>query len=117
VAIILLARGEFAVVWEVSKKWQMSVDARSGRPSTEVCVEVKEPIDQRIRYNKSIYTDETAYQLSNTLDPSFEGSNPVEGNEFLRTIKNRSTSFGDEVKPLAPCREILGQVKEPFSEI
>jgi hypothetical protein len=34
---------------------------------------------------------------------------------ILRAIKIRSrTSFGREVKPTAPCRKILRQVKEPY---
>jgi hypothetical protein len=35
--------------------------------------------------------------------------------DFLRAIKIRSTtSFGEEVKPSAPCRKILRHVKNPF---
>jgi hypothetical protein len=40
------------------------------------------------------------------------GSNPTEDDGFLRVIKIRSTlSFGVEVKPLAPRRKILRNVK------
>jgi hypothetical protein len=47
------------------------------------------------------------------IDPRFAGSYPAEDNEFLRVIKIRSTtSFGEEVKPSAPCRNILRHVKE-----
>jgi hypothetical protein len=43
------------------------------------------------------------------------GSNPAEGDGFLRAIKIRSqTSFGREVKPSAPCRRILRHVKYPL---
>jgi hypothetical protein len=43
-------------------------------------------------------------------------SNPVENEEFLRTIKIRSTtSFGGEVKPSAICRKVLRYVKNPCS--
>jgi hypothetical protein len=39
------------------------------------------------------------------LDPRFAGSNPAEDDGFLRVITIRSTtSFGEEVKPLVPCR-------------
>jgi hypothetical protein len=50
------------------------------------------------------------------LDLRFAGSNPVEGDGFLRAIKIRSKNifFGEEVKPLAPCRKILQHVKEPY---
>jgi hypothetical protein len=42
------------------------------------------------------------------LDPRFMCSNPAEGDELLRAIKIRSTSFlGGEVNPLAPRRKIL----------
>jgi hypothetical protein len=51
------------------------------------------------------------------LDPKFAGSNPEEGDGFLRVIKIRRTpSFGGEIKPLAPCRKILPHVKKPFDE-
>jgi hypothetical protein len=37
------------------------------------------------------------------LDPRFAGSNPAEGDGFLRVIKIRSTtSFKGEVKPSVP---------------
>jgi hypothetical protein len=42
------------------------------------------------------------------------GSNPVEGDGFLRAIKLCSTiSFGEEVKPSVTCRKILLQLKDP----
>jgi hypothetical protein len=48
------------------------------------------------------------------LDTRFEGSNPVEGDEFLRTIKICSTtSFGGEVKLPVPCCKIYGMLKIP----
>jgi hypothetical protein len=49
------------------------------------------------------------------LDPTFAGSNPADGDVFLRVIKIRSTpSFGGrEVKLSAPCHTSL-HVKEPF---
>jgi hypothetical protein len=38
------------------------------------------------------------------------------GDEYLRAIKIRSTpSFGWEVKPEAPCREILRHVEDPLT--
>jgi hypothetical protein len=41
------------------------------------------------------------------------GSNPGQGDGFLRVITIRSTtSFGREVKPEVPCRKILRHVKE-----
>jgi hypothetical protein len=47
------------------------------------------------------------------IDPRFAGSYPAEDSEFLRVIKIRSTtSFGEEVKPSALCRNILRRVKE-----
>jgi hypothetical protein len=50
-----------------------------------------------------------------SLDPRFAGSIPAEVDRFLGVIKIRRTpSFGGEVKPLAPCRNILRHVKEPF---
>jgi hypothetical protein len=49
------------------------------------------------------------------LDPRFAGSNPTEGDRFLKATKICSTvSFGGEVKLSAPCRKILWHVKEPF---
>jgi hypothetical protein len=49
------------------------------------------------------------------LDPRFAGSNLVEDDGFLRAIKISSTSsFGGEVKPSAPSRKILRNVKKPF---
>jgi hypothetical protein len=48
------------------------------------------------------------------LNPRFAGSNPTEGDGFLRAIKIRSTTaFGGEVKPSAPCCKILRHVKDP----
>jgi hypothetical protein len=48
------------------------------------------------------------------IDPKFADLNPAEGNGFL-TIKIRSTpSFGGEVKPSDPCRNILRHVKNTF---
>jgi hypothetical protein len=42
------------------------------------------------------------------LDPSFAGSNSAEGDGLLRAIRIRSsTSFGEEIKPEAPCRKSL----------
>jgi hypothetical protein len=41
---------------------------------------------------------------------------PGRGDEFLKAIKIRSTSsFGWEVKPKVPCREILRHVKDPLT--
>jgi hypothetical protein len=49
------------------------------------------------------------------LDPRFAGSDPAEGDRFLRAIKIRSTpSFGKEVKPSAPRRKILRLAKSLF---
>jgi hypothetical protein len=49
------------------------------------------------------------------VDPSFAGSNPAEYNGFLRSIKIRSmTSTGGKLKPSAPCRKILRNVKNPY---
>jgi hypothetical protein len=46
------------------------------------------------------------------LDPRFAGSYPAESDVFLRAIKIPSiTSFGQEVKPWAPCHKILLHVK------
>jgi hypothetical protein len=43
------------------------------------------------------------------------GSNPAENDKFLRATKVRSTtSFGVNVKPAAPCRKILWNVKDPY---
>jgi hypothetical protein len=50
------------------------------------------------------------------LDPRVVGSNPAEGDGFLREIKIRSTtSFGGEIKPSVPCHDILWHVKDPYS--
>jgi hypothetical protein len=49
------------------------------------------------------------------VDPGFTDSNAADSDEFLRTIKVRSTSsFGEVVKPSAPCRKMLRHVKDPF---
>jgi hypothetical protein len=41
------------------------------------------------------------------------GANPAEDDGFIRAVKIRSsTSFGGEVKPSVPCREVLRRVKE-----
>jgi hypothetical protein len=43
------------------------------------------------------------------------GFKPRRGDGFLRAIKFRSTtSFGGEVQPQDPCREILRRVKDPL---
>jgi hypothetical protein len=43
---------------------------------------------------------------------SSRNTNPAEGDGFLRAIMIRSTpSFAREVKPSAPCRQILRYVK------
>jgi hypothetical protein len=48
------------------------------------------------------------------LNPSFAGSNPADDDGILRAIKIHSrTSFGVEVKSLAPCRKSLLHVNEP----
>jgi hypothetical protein len=48
------------------------------------------------------------------LDPRYYGSNPAEGNIFLRAIKvGRTSYFGREVKPSALC-EILRRVKDHY---
>jgi hypothetical protein len=48
------------------------------------------------------------------IGPSFEGSDPAEGNRLLMTIKIRSTaSFGGYVKPSATFRKILLHLKIP----
>jgi hypothetical protein len=42
------------------------------------------------------------------------GSNPTEGDGFLRVTKSHSVpSFRGEVKPLAPCCKILQHIKNP----
>jgi hypothetical protein len=38
--------------------------ARSEGPSTETCIEVKEQIEQRIRDNRKISSEQTAYEMS-----------------------------------------------------
>jgi hypothetical protein len=49
------------------------------------------------------------------LDSSFAGSNPADGDGFLKAIKIRSApSFGGKVKPSASCHKIIRHVKEPF---
>jgi hypothetical protein len=49
------------------------------------------------------------------LDPRFVGSNPDEGDRFLREIKIRNTfSFVGKVQPSAHCRNILRHVKDPY---
>jgi hypothetical protein len=49
------------------------------------------------------------------VGPKVRGLNPGRGDGFLRAIKIRSTSsFGGEVKPEAPFRKILRNVKKPF---
>jgi hypothetical protein len=46
-------------------------------------------------------------------EPKSCGFEPGQGDGFLRTIKNRSTSScGWEVKPEVPCRKILRHVKD-----
>jgi hypothetical protein len=43
------------------------------------------------------------------------GFKPGRGDGFLRAIKIRSTpSFGSEVKPEVPCRQILRRVTNPL---
>jgi hypothetical protein len=45
----------------------------------------------------------------------FSGSNPANGNGFLRSIKiGRNPSVEGAVKPEAPYLEILQHVKNPF---
>jgi hypothetical protein len=45
--------------------------------------------------------------------PKGRGFEPHQGDEFLRATKIRSTnSFGSEIKPEVPCREILRHVKD-----
>jgi hypothetical protein len=45
----------------------------------------------------------------------FMGSNPDEGDGLSRVIKIcRTTFFGGEVKPPAPCRKIFQHVQNPF---
>jgi hypothetical protein len=47
------------------------------------------------------------------FDPRCRGSNPINGNGFLRAMKSRGTpSFGGEVKPEAKCCKILWHVKK-----
>jgi hypothetical protein len=47
--------------------------------------------------------------------PNGRGFKPGRGDGFLRVIKFRSTtSFGLEVKPSAPCREIFRNVEDPL---
>jgi hypothetical protein len=49
------------------------------------------------------------------LDPRFAGSNPAEGDGFLKVIKIRcTTSFRRKVKTSAPCHNILRHVKKPY---
>jgi hypothetical protein len=46
--------------------------------------------------------------------PKGSGFKPGQGDGLSMAIKTRTTaSFGWEVKPEAPCRKILGYVKEP----
>jgi hypothetical protein len=48
------------------------------------------------------------------LDPRFVGSNPAEGDGFLRAIKFRNTnSFEGEGKPSAPYCKVSRHVKYP----
>jgi hypothetical protein len=50
------------------------------------------------------------------LDPRFAGSNPADGDGFLRGIKFCSmTSFGGEVKLAVPYYSILRHAKDPYS--
>jgi hypothetical protein len=46
------------------------------------------------------------------LDPRFAGSNPAEGDVFLRAIKSVAPLTSEGVKPSLPCRKILRHVKE-----
>jgi hypothetical protein len=49
------------------------------------------------------------------IGPIVRGFKPGQGRPNLIAIKIRSTtSFGGEVKPSAPCRKILRQVKERY---
>jgi hypothetical protein len=49
------------------------------------------------------------------LDPEFSGSDPTESDGFLRvTIIRSTTYFGGEIKPSAPFRKILRNVKDPL---
>jgi hypothetical protein len=49
------------------------------------------------------------------MDTRLMGSNLAKSDRFLRAIKIHSkTSFGGEVKLLAPCCEILQHVKDPW---
>jgi hypothetical protein len=48
------------------------------------------------------------------IGPMFVDSHPAEDDRLLRSITIRSTTyFRGEVKPSAPCREILWYVKDP----
>jgi hypothetical protein len=50
-----------------------------------------------------------------SLNSRFAGSNPAEGDEFLRAIKICSaTSFGGEVKSLATCRRFYSILNNPL---
>jgi hypothetical protein len=50
------------------------------------------------------------------MNPRFAGLNLAEDDGFLMAIKIHTTaSFGGEVKPSVPCREILRHVKNPYS--
>jgi hypothetical protein len=42
------------------------------------------------------------------IGPKVRGFKPAEGDGFLS-----ATSFGVEVKPSVPCRDILRQIKDP----
>jgi hypothetical protein len=46
------------------------------------------------------------------LGPRLAGSNPAEGDGFLKAIKIHR--IGGEVKPSAPCHKNLRHVKETF---
>jgi hypothetical protein len=49
------------------------------------------------------------------IGPKVRCSNPTESDRLLRAIKiSRTTSFGGEVGPSAPCRKSLRHVKEPL---
>jgi hypothetical protein len=49
------------------------------------------------------------------IGPKVRISDLAEVDEFIRAIKICSMPFfGGEVKPSAPCRKILQQLKEPF---
>jgi hypothetical protein len=50
-----------------------------------------------------------------TLETRFAGLNSAEDHRVLRAIKvSSTTSFGGEVKPSVPCRNVLQHVKEPY---